>query len=111
MPLNVTDKIVVLSSCPSEIEAAKIGRHLVEQRLAACVTVLPNARSIYRWQGEIEDSLEFILLIKSSREALPKLREELQKIHSYQVPEILALPVVDGPVAYLDWMEREIQLR
>lgn len=107
----MTDKIVVFSSCGDEDEAKRVGRHLVEQRVAACVTVVPGAHSIYWWQGKLEESPEWILMIKSSREALPKLREELQKVHTYQVPEIVALPIVDGSPAYLDWMEREIQLR
>lgn len=107
----MTDKIVVFSTCGDEAEAQRVGRHLVEQRVAACVTVVPGARSIYWWQGKVEEGPEWILIIKSSREALPKLREQLQKVHSYQVPEIVALPIVDGSQPYLDWMEREIQLR
>lgn len=107
----MTDKIVVFSTCGDEAEAQRVGRHLVEQRVAACVTLVPGARSIYWWQGKVEESSEWILIIKSSREALPKLREQLQKVHSYQVPEIVALPIVDGSQPYLDWMEREIQLR
>ena len=111
MVRTVTDKIVVFSTCGDEAEAQRVGRHLVEQRVAACVTLVPGARSIYWWQGKVEESSEWILIIKSSREALPKLREQLQKVHSYQVPEIVALPIVDGSQPYLDWMEREIQLR
>lgn len=107
----MTDKIVVFSTCGDEAEAQRVGRHLVEQRVAACVTLVPGARSIYWWQGKVEESPEWILIIKSSREALPKLREQLQKVHSYQVPEIVALPIVDGSQPYLDWMEREIQLQ
>ena len=75
------------------------------------MTVINGARSIYWWQGQVEESAECVLLIKSSRERLPELGEELQRVHSYQVPEVVALPIVDGLQAYLDWLDREIQLR
>ena len=107
----MTDKIVVLSSCGDEKEAQKVARHLVETRTAACVKILPGAQSFYWWKGTIEDSREWVLVIKSSRERLAALREELARVHSYHTPEVLALPIVDGSPAYLDWLERELQLR
>lgn len=104
----MTDKIVALSTCGSAEEAEAIARRLVEQKLAACVNVLPGVRSIYHWKGAVEDSAEVLLVIKSSRALFQELRAELEKIHSYEVPELIALPVVDGAEPYLAWMEREL---
>ena len=104
----MTDKIVVLSLCESMEEAAKLARHLVDARLAACVNILPGARSIYRWQGKIADTAECLLVIKSRRDLFPRLREAIASMHSYEVPEVLALPVVDGSESYLAWLEREV---
>jgi periplasmic divalent cation tolerance protein len=105
---QVTDKIVVLSTCDSEESAVKLARHLVEQRLAACVTILPSARSFYRWKDKIEDAAEWVLVIKSRRDLFAALRAEIGKLHTYEVPEIVALPVVDGSEAYLGWLDREL---
>lgn len=104
----MTDKIVVLSTCDSDMKAGEIARHLVERRLAACVNILPGARSVYRWKEQIEDAQELVLVIKSRRDLLPALRAEIEKIHSYEMPEVLALPVVDGSEAYLAWLDREL---
>ena len=95
----MTDKIVVLSTCDSEESAAHLARHLVEQRLAACVNILPRARSIYRWKDKTEDTAEFLLVIKSRRDLFVALRAEIEKIHTYEIPEVVALPVVDGAEA------------
>jgi periplasmic divalent cation tolerance protein len=104
----MSDKIVVLTTCASGEEAEKIARALVERRLAACVNVLPQARSFYRWKGALEDAAEWLLLIKSKRERFDQLRAALAALHSYEVPEIIALGVVDGSPAYLDWLEAEV---
>ena len=104
----MTDKIVVLSTCSSEEEARKIARHLVENRLAACVNVASGVRSVYRWQGAIEEAAECLLIIKSRRDLFDPLRAALETIHSYDVPEVIALSIVDGSPSYLDWMEREL---
>lgn len=104
----MTDKIVVFSTCDSEEQAVGIARHLVEQRLAACVNIVPGMRSIYRWKEQVEDAAEWLLVIKSRRELLPALRAEIEKKHSYEVPEVLALPVVDGSAGYLAWLDREL---
>jgi len=105
---NMTDKIVVFSTASSAEEAEKIARALVNERLAACVNVIPSVRSFYRWQGKIEDSAEFLLVIKSSRELFDQLRISLEKLHSYEVPEVIAVPVVDGARNYLNWMDGEL---
>jgi periplasmic divalent cation tolerance protein len=105
----MTDKIVVLTTCSSAEEAERIARALVEKHLAACVNVLPGARSFYRWKDALEDASEWLLLIKSKRELFDALRAELERIHSYEVPEIVALPIVVGSVNYLDWLETELR--
>ena len=104
----MTDKIVVLSACDSEEQAVGIARALVEQRLAACVNLVPGARSIYRWKGQVEDAPEWLLIIKSRRDLMDQLRAAVGKIHSYEVPELVAIPVVDGSESYLAWLDREL---
>lgn len=104
----MTDKIVVLSTCESEDEAKSLARHLVEKRLAACVNILPRAVSVYRWKDKIEEAGEFLLVIKSRRDVFDALRTELERKHSYEVPEIIALPIVDGSGPYLNWLDGEM---
>ena len=98
----MTDKIVVLSACGTEREAETIARRLVEKRLAACVNLIPHVHSVYRWKGRVEDAKETILVIKSTRGLFAELTRELSAMHSYKVPEAIALPVVDGLEPYLD---------
>jgi periplasmic divalent cation tolerance protein len=105
----MTDKIVVLSTCASEEEAGKLARMLVERRLAACVNVLPKVTSVYRWKGEIESATEWLLLVKTSRAHFEALRAALEAAHSYELPEALALSVVDGSPAYLDWLDASLR--
>src|SRR5579864_1190351 len=104
----MTDKIVVLSTCASEEEAEKLAREVVEQRLAACVNVIPRIQSFYRWQGNLESAGECLLIIKSSRDRFDLLRSALEKAHSYEVPEIIALPVVEGAANYLNWLQANL---
>ena len=104
----MTDKIVVFSTCDSEEQAGRIARELVEQKLAACVNILPGARSVYRWKGQMQDSAEWLLIIKSRRDLMDRLRSAIGKIHTYEVPELLAVPVVDGSESYLAWLDREL---
>jgi periplasmic divalent cation tolerance protein len=105
----MTDKIVVLNTCGSEAEAERLARLLVDQRLAACVSIVPRMRSFYRWNGAIESTEEWLLLIKSSRPLFERLRAVLENAHSYEVPEVVALPVVDGAAPYLDWLEANLR--
>jgi periplasmic divalent cation tolerance protein len=105
----MTDKIVVLSTCGSEEEAERLARLLVDRRLAACVSIVPRMRSIYRWNGAVESSEEWLLLIKSSRPRFAQLRAALEGAHSYEVPELLALPVVDGASGYLNWLQANLE--
>jgi periplasmic divalent cation tolerance protein len=105
----MTDKIIVFNTCASAEEAERIARALVNARLAACVNVLGGARSYYRWQGAIEDAGEWLLVIKSSRAQFDRLRAELERLHSYTVPEIVAVPIVDGSLNYLNWLDQELK--
>lgn len=104
----MTDKIVVLCTCASPEEGERVARAIVEARLAACVNMIPSARSIYRWKGEIESAEECLLVIKSSRGQFDALRARIAELHSYEVPEVLALQVVDGAPDYLDWLSRSL---
>ena len=105
----MTDKIVVLSTCETAEQAAGIARRLVEARLDACVNIVPGARSIYQWKGAVEEATEVLLLIKTSRALLGPVRAEIARIHSYEVPEVIALQIVGGSEAYLDWLDRELK--
>jgi len=96
---------VVLVTCGNRREAERIARAVVSERLAACVNLLEApVRSIYRWKGKVEQAREFLLLIKTSRPRLPALREQIVQLHSYDVPEFIALPVVAGSPDYLTWL-------
>jgi periplasmic divalent cation tolerance protein len=105
----MTDKIVVLTSCAAQADAERIARALVAGRLAACVNVASGVRSFYRWKGELESGEEFVLIIKTSRDLFPALRAEMEKLHPYEVPELLALPVVAGAENYLSWLQSNLR--
>ena len=105
----MTDKIVVLTSFAAEADAERLARALVEGRLAACVNVVPGARSFYHWKGKIESAEEFLLTVKTSRDLFPALRAEMEKLHPYEVPELLALPVVAGAENYLSWLDANLR--
>lgn len=96
--------IIVYITAPNEDEAAKIARALVEESLAGCVNIIRGIRSIYRWQGKIEDEEEALLIAKTRGELFAKLEEKVKKIHPYSVPEIIAVPVLRGQKDYLDWL-------
>lgn len=106
---RMTDAIVVLSTSSSHAEGEKLARLLLDARLAACVSVLPGMRSYYHWNGAVETSDECLLLIKSARRLLPELKVALEAAHSYQVPEVLALTVVDGASNYLNWLASNLR--
>jgi periplasmic divalent cation tolerance protein len=107
----LTDKLVVLVTCSSPAEARRIARAVVEARLAACVNIVPGAvESIYRWKGKVESARERLLLMKTSRRRLGKLRKAVEQLHSYDVPEFIALPIAVGSRAYLVWMEDCLRL-
>jgi periplasmic divalent cation tolerance protein len=103
----MTDKIVVFTTCGSAEEAQRLATVLIEKHLAACVNITAPVTSVYRWKGAIETSEEWMLVIKSRRERFEELRVMLEGAHSYELPEVLALPVVDGSPNYLAWVEEE----
>ena len=104
----MTDKIVILCTCASEQESHKLARVLVEERLAACVNVIPNIRSFYHWKGEVESGAEWLLLIKSSRALFATLAGRLESIHSYEIPEVIALPILEGSGNYMTWLQANL---
>ncbi len=107
----MTDKLLVLVTCSSASEARRIARAVVEERLAACVNILPGSvTSIYRWKGKVESAREQLLLVKTSRKRLAKLQAMVEKLHSYDVPEFIAVPIANGSSAYLSWIEDEVRL-
>lgn len=95
---------VVLITAPSEEVALKIARALVEERLAACVNLVPGLTSVYRWQGEVVEDKEVLLIVKTTTFAFPKLKERVLSLHPYTVPEIIALPIAEGHGPYLAWL-------
>lgn len=105
----IDNVLIVLTSCPDTEVADRLARTLVEQKLAACVNRLPAVNSVYRWQGAVERAIEVPLLIKSTRERLPEIQEAIRALHPYEVPEIVAIPVVAGLPAYLRWVVDETQ--
>ena len=104
----MTDKRVVLTTTPSEEGARKIARALVGERLAACVNIIPKIESIYRWQDKVEEAREYLLLIKTTESAFPRLQEKLKALHSYELPECVALTMTAGSPPYLKWIDDSV---
>jgi periplasmic divalent cation tolerance protein len=104
----MTDKRIVLTTAASEEEAHKIARHLVEHRLAACVNIVPQIMSIYRWQGNVEESREWLLIVKTTAAAFVQVRQAIAELHSYQVPECVCLNIEDGSTTYLEWIAESV---
>lgn len=100
---------IVLTTCASPGEASRLGRVLVEERLAACATLIPSVQSIYHWQGEIELSTETLLLLKTGHEQLAALETRLHQLHSYQTPEFLVLGVEGVSHPYLEWLQSALR--
>ena len=96
--------LVVLVTAPDEAVATEIARALVGESLAACVNIVPGLRSIYRWQGKVEDEREVMLLIKTRREMFVRIEGRVKALHPYSVPEIIALPIRGGSAEYLAWI-------
>jgi len=104
----MTDKRIVFTTAGSEEEARKIARALVERRLAACVTLVPNVASVYHWKGRIEEAREWMLIIKTTAAVFEHLREAIAELHSYELPECVCLPVEDGSTPYLEWIAESV---
>ena len=103
------DALVVLTTVEKREDAERLARLLVERELAACVQILPPMVSIYRWQGNIERASEVLLLIKTTREVYPRLEAAIRENHSYQTPEIVALPIEAGSSEYLSWLAASVK--
>jgi len=108
MPEAAPSARIVLTTLATPEEAAELGRVLVEERLAACVTLIPAVQSIYRWKGEVESSTETLLLIKTGPEQLAALESRLHELHSYETPEFLVLKVDAASQPYLDWLHASL---
>jgi periplasmic divalent cation tolerance protein len=100
----MADEIIILVTASSDEEAVKIGKCLVEEHLAACVNILPQIRSLFFWDGRSQDSQETLLICKSRRPLFERVIERVKALHSYTVPEIIALPIIAGSREYLDWV-------
>ncbi|MCK0510366.1 divalent-cation tolerance protein CutA [Aromatoleum buckelii] len=106
----MNEVLVVLTNLPDEASARALASHLVENRLAACVNMLAPCRSVYRWHDAIEEAVEVPLLIKTSADRYAALEAAVRAAHPYELPEIIAVPVVRGLPAYLDWVAAETAL-
>jgi len=105
----MTDYLLILTTVPDKDKARTIAARLVESRLAACVTISAAARSYYWWEGKINEAGEYVLSIKTKASLFKKLEAALKAVHPYTVPEIIALPIVEGSKAYLDWIAKETE--
>ncbi len=95
---------LILCTCPDRGCAENLANTVIEQRLAACVNILPGVSSVYRWQGKLESSDEILLLIKTHNHAYPDLEQLIRQLHPYELPEIIAVPIENGLPAYLNWI-------
>jgi periplasmic divalent cation tolerance protein len=100
----MTDCVVVLVTTPDADTAARIARTLVEEKLAACGNVLPGVRSIYRWQGKVEEAQETLLVLKTARARFKEIVDRVRALHPYELPEVVAVPIEAGFDGYLDWV-------
>ena len=101
------DFIVIFVTASSEEEAKKIAQSLVEKRLAACVNIIKDVQSVFRWKGKILDEKELLLIIKTRKKLYKNVEEEVKNLHAYEVPEIIALPIISGSKDYLYWIDSE----
>jgi periplasmic divalent cation tolerance protein len=99
---------IVLTTAGSQEEARKLAHALVERRLAACVNIVSQVESVYRWQGKVESAQEWLLLIKTQVSAFDQVRQTIQELHSYELPECVLLEIADGSPAYLDWIAENV---
>jgi periplasmic divalent cation tolerance protein len=101
----MTDALIVFTTFANEDDAARVGRVLVEERLAACANVLPGARSIYRWKGEVADEREVVVLLKTRKQDWPALMSRLHELHPYETPECVAVRIAAGSPRYMAWLD------
>ena len=108
---SIADVLLVLTNLPDRAGAEQVAQALIENHVAACVNILPECISVYRWQENIESTGEIPLLIKTTRSAYPRLEEVIRKHHPYELPEIIAVPVDTGLPGYLQWVVEETRPR
>lgn len=101
--------IVVFVTAKDEQEAGKIAEGLVQKKLIACANIVSGIKSVFWWEGKVDRAQECLLILKSQRKLFPKIAEAVRTLHSYDVPEIIALPIVEGSKPYLDWMEESLR--
>ena len=99
---------IVLVTCASIAEARRIAQHVVERKLAACANIVPRVESIYRWKGKVERAKETLLMIKTTAAGLRKLESEVKRLHTYDVAEFVAIPIIAGSQQYLDWLRKSV---
>ena len=105
----MTDKVIVYTTCGNITEAEAIARDLIDHRLAACVNVIPGLLSYYRWEGKVENDAELLLMIKTAREHVDDVRRTLEALHSYDLPEMVVVPIIAGSPDYMEWMDQEMR--
>ena len=105
----MTDKKLVLTACSSIEEARKIAHSLVERQFAACVNIVSQVESVYRWEGKVETASEFLLLIKTTEGAFEQVRDTLIELHSYEIPECIKIGIEDGSTDYLRWIGESVR--
>ncbi len=104
----MTEARIVLTTAGSQEEARKIANALIERRLAACVNIVPQIESIYRWQGKVENATEWLLVIKTRASVFAQVRDAIRELHSYELPECLVLEITDGSTDYLSWIASNV---
>ena len=102
--------LIVMTTCASEEEAGKIVKKVLDAHLIACANIVPGVNSFFRWKGKVTNEKEVMVLMKTRKKLFSELTEWIQTHHSYQVPEIIALPIIDGSTEYLDWIKEETSL-
>jgi periplasmic divalent cation tolerance protein len=102
--------IIAITTTPSKNEAEKIAKTLLEERLIACANIIGPVQSLFWWQGKIDEAQEHLVLMKTRKDLFSKLSEKVKALHSYQVPEIIAMPIVEGFKPYLEWLESSLKM-
>jgi periplasmic divalent cation tolerance protein len=105
----MTDTKLALTTAGSQEEARKIGQTLVQRRLAACVNIVPQIMSIYRWEGKVEEAQEWLLLIKTTVTGFARVQEAIKELHSYDLPECICVPIEEGSSDYINWLRDSVQ--
>jgi periplasmic divalent cation tolerance protein len=105
----MTDKVLVLTTTANEVEARNIARTLVDQRLAACVNIIPGIQSVYRWEGKVESAEEFLLLIKTTKARTTTVQAAIRELHSYDLPEFVVVSMEGGSGEYLSWIDDSVK--